>query len=42
VVDKGRIIERGTHEELLARTGRYAALLREQQRDHEPLAVGAR
>ncbi|HEY5947801.1 MAG TPA: ABC transporter ATP-binding protein, partial [Kofleriaceae bacterium] len=39
VVDNGRIIERGTHEELLARTGRYAELLREQQGDHAPIAA---
>lgn len=32
VLDKGRIIEQGTHDELIARNGAYSALLREQGR----------
>lgn len=31
VVDDGRIIERGTHEELIKKEGRYAALCRAMQ-----------
>ena len=32
VLDKGALVEQGTHAELLARDGRYAALLRQQER----------
>ena len=31
VLDGGRIIEQGTHDELLTKNGRYAALWNEQQ-----------
>jgi ABC-type multidrug transport system fused ATPase/permease subunit len=46
VVEQGRIVERGTHEQLLARRGRYAALYRTQFADggdepgDEPLPPG--
>ncbi|CCG04076.1 ABC transporter ATP-binding protein [Blastococcus saxobsidens] len=42
VVDDGRIVESGTHEELLARSGRYADLYRTQfaQGDRGALAIG--
>ncbi|MHB1004135.1 MAG: ABC transporter ATP-binding protein [Chloroflexota bacterium] len=39
VVEGGRIVERGTHRELLARGGAYAELYRRQFRD-QPMAVG--
>ena len=39
VIDKGRVIERGTHEALLARGGAYQRLYASQFRDQEPLAA---
>ena len=39
VLDEGRIVERGTHRELLDRDGHYAALHRVQFRDDEKPAV---
>ncbi|WP_116947223.1 ABC transporter ATP-binding protein [Jiangella endophytica] len=41
VVDDGRIVERGTHDELLAVGGAYADLYRTQFRSQEPLAPAA-
>lgn len=35
VLDRGRIVERGTHESLLAERGLYARLAEEQERDEE-------
>ena len=42
VLDHGTIVEQGTHEELVARQGRYAALLREQANTgHDAVDAGA-
>jgi len=37
VLDGGEVVERGTHEELLARRARYAALLAHDAAEVEPL-----
>ena len=36
VMDQGRILEKGTHQELLAKSGAYAALYQMQFRDEAP------
>jgi ATP-binding cassette subfamily B protein len=39
VLERGRIVERGTHDELAARGGAYATLLREQTLQQPPVPV---
>jgi ATP-binding cassette subfamily B protein len=39
VMDAGRIIERGTHTQLLARQGRYAQMWALQQQGHDVAAA---
>jgi ABC-type multidrug transport system fused ATPase/permease subunit len=41
VLDRGRLVERGTHSELLARGGLYARLYEEQFKERVNGAAGA-
>jgi len=40
VMDQGQILEHGTHAELLARSGAYAALYQMQFREDPPAVAG--
>ena len=39
VVESGQIVERGRHDDLLRRSGRYASFFRLQQRDAGPATL---
>ena len=39
VIEDGRVVETGRHDDLLRRDGRYASFFRLQHRDVEPLAL---
>jgi ATP-binding cassette, subfamily B, multidrug efflux pump len=41
VIDDGRVIDRGTHDELMARGGLYAELYQRQFREPRATASGA-
>jgi ABC-type multidrug transport system fused ATPase/permease subunit len=40
VLERGRVVERGTHDELLRLGGHYATLARHQQLEDELAAIG--
>jgi ABC-type dipeptide/oligopeptide/nickel transport system ATPase component len=40
VMDEGRIVEQGTHDQLVARHGIYFAMAKHQMKLEEPLAAG--
>jgi ATP-binding cassette subfamily B protein len=42
VMDHGRIVERGTHRDLLAEAGAYASMWALQQYEHHAAAAGSR
>ena len=41
VLEKGRIVEQGTHDQLLRQSGHYAQLVREQSFEPDPVAAGS-